>query len=63
MNIKCYIVYFIFIIIILNLSVFFFHAWNGMICIKYIIVFSLRHYTSPDNIIGKLFSREKTIIE
>jgi hypothetical protein len=40
---KCYIVYFIFIIIILNLSVFFFYAWNGMLCTKYIIVLSLEN--------------------
>jgi hypothetical protein len=31
------------IIIILNLSVFFYYVWNGMFCIKYIIVFSLEN--------------------
>jgi hypothetical protein len=31
------------IIIILNLSVFFFYVWNGMLCTKYIIVFSLEN--------------------
>ena len=43
MHIECYIVYFIFIIIILNLSVFSYYAWNGMLCIKYIIVFYLEN--------------------
>jgi hypothetical protein len=27
----------------LNLSVFFFYAWNRMLCTKYIIVFSLEN--------------------
>jgi len=31
------------IIIILNLSVFFFYVWNGMLCTKHIIVFSLEN--------------------
>jgi hypothetical protein len=29
------------IIIILNLNVFFFYVWNGMLCTKYIIVYFL----------------------
>jgi hypothetical protein len=43
MQIWCYIVNFIIIIIMLNLSVFFFYVWNGMLCTKYIIVFSLEN--------------------
>jgi hypothetical protein len=39
---ECYIVNLI-IIIILNLSVFFFYVWNGMLYTKYIIVFSLEN--------------------
>jgi hypothetical protein len=27
----------------LNLSVFFFYVWNGMLCTKYIIAFSLEN--------------------
>jgi hypothetical protein len=38
---ECYIVNLI--IIILNLSVFFFYVWNGMLYTKYIIVFSLEN--------------------
>jgi hypothetical protein len=30
-------------LIILNLNVFFFYVWNGMLCTKYIIVFSLEN--------------------
>jgi hypothetical protein len=32
-----------FIIMILNLSVFFFYVWNGMLCTKHISVFSLEN--------------------
>ena len=43
----CYKRYFynfvIIIAIMLNLSVFFFYVWNGMLCTKYSIVFSLEN--------------------
>ena len=43
MQIWYYIVNFIIIIIILNLSVIFFYVWNVVLCSKYIIVFSLEN--------------------
>ena len=42
-NIMLYVNFIIIIIILLNLSVFFFYVWNGMLCTKYIIVFSLEN--------------------